>query len=204
MVSLSRVLSAVGLLFLAGCVSTQFAVVTAGQVALDDLSVSATDSGWNKAPQTVAPWLHPTSEVWTRDGVLLDRLILVPGVENGGTLFKSNSDALVYPEYRSGMLPNEVADLTVSSIQKLLGTDTAVTMEDLRPHRLGDQRAVMFDLNIEAGEMPRRQARVLAFMHEDRLYLLAFIATALHYFDKHWDAALAVMDSARTLAPQDA
>ena len=200
MVTLRNGFFGAALLVLAGCATTQFAAVTAGQVAINDLTVSPSDSGWNKAPDTLTPWLHPASEVWTRDGVLLDRLILVPGVMNGGTLFKSTHESLVYPEFRAGMLPNEVADLTVSSVQKLLGTDAAVTMAHLRPHRLGEQRAVMFDLEIEAGEMPRRQGRVLAFVSSDRLYMLVYIAAAIHYFDKHWEQALAVMESARIVS----
>ena len=156
--------------FLSGCVSTQFSAITAGPVAVSSLSLSASDGAWNRAPEVLTPWLHKGSEMWTRDGILLDRLILVSDVENGGALFKSTDEALVYPLFNADMLPNEVADLAVASLTKLYGSDTAVELAGLRPYKLGEQRAVMFDLELVSGEMPTRLGRTIAFVSEGRLF----------------------------------
>ena len=42
--------------------------------------------------------------------------------------------------------------------------------------------------------------RPLAFINNDELYLITYIATAIFYFDKHWDEALAIMESANVSA----
>ncbi|MEM7080700.1 MAG: hypothetical protein AAF513_18935 [Pseudomonadota bacterium] len=182
---------------LSGCVSTQFAAVSAGPVVMGNLNVNATDGMWNKAPDVMTGHLHKGSELWTRDGTLLDQLLVLPGISNGGTLFKSNNKALVYPEYKNNMLPNEIVELTEASLAKLMGTNILVESGGLRPHRLGEQRAVMFDLTLTGAEAPRRQGRALAFVNNEQLYVMIYVATQIHYFDKHWDAALRLMESAR-------
>lgn len=182
---------------LAGCVSTQFKAVAPGTVSLGDLTVEATDASWNKAPQTMTRHLHKGSQLWTRDGLLLDYMVLIPGVSNGGTLFKSRSKSLVYPAYQAGMLPNEIVELTESSLAKLNGTDVAVSSANLRPFRLGAQRAVMFDLTLIGTDGPSRRGRAVAFVQDEALYLMLYVGTRLHYFDKHWDSALATMNTAR-------
>ena len=195
-----RIACACALVVLGGCVSTQFAAVVPGEVAVENLTVTASDGAWNKAPDTMTGSLVDGSEMWTRDGLLLDRLILIPGVANGGTLFESASEALVYPEYKSGMLPNEIVELTQSSLAKLTGNEAVVETSGLRPHRLGEQRAIMFDMTVTTSEGPRLQGRALAFINNDELYLITYIATAIFYFDKHWDEALAIMESANVSA----
>ena len=191
-------------LMLGGCVSTQFALVDNGRVAVNDLSLATNDLGWNKAPQIVTGYLHPNSELWTRDGILLDRLYIISGVENGGTLFKSASDDLVYPEFRQGMLPNEIVELLEGSFGKLLGPETLIESSGLRPHRLGDQRAVMVDISLTASEQPTFNGRALAFVANDKLYVVTFMATEIHYFDKHWQEAEAVLNSVRLAAESEA
>ena len=184
------------MLLLAGCMTTQFSTVGPGQVAVASLSLEVSDSKWNRAPQTLTGYLHSGSEVWTRDGMLLDQLIVVPQVNNGGTLFKSSSDSLVYPTFRQDMLPNEIVELTEGSLAKLMGTNTIVEASGLRPYRLGDQRAVMFDLMVTSADAPRRMGRVLAFVQNDSLSWMTYLGTEIHYFDKHWESALQVMQSA--------
>jgi hypothetical protein len=182
---------------LAGCVSNQFKAVVPGTVQVGDLTVEATDASWNKAPQTMTWHLHKGSQLWTRDGLLLDYMVLIPGVSDGGTLFKSRSKSLVYPAYQAGMLPNEIVELTESSLAKLNGTDVAVSSSHLRPFRLGAQPAVMFDLTLIGTDGPSRRGRAVAFVQDESLYLMLYVGTQLHYFDKHWDSALATMNTAR-------
>lgn len=184
-------------LLLGGCVSTQFKAVTAGQLALGGLEVETVDPLWNKAPQVLTGHLHKGSELWTRDGLLLDYLLLVPGIDDGKAVFRSRSESLVYPPFRKDMLPNEIVELTESSLVKLNGAGVVVTSSGLRPYRLGEHRAVMFDLELTSGEEPRRLGRAVAFVKDEQLYLMLYVATKVHYFEKHWQQALATMQSAR-------
>ncbi len=195
-----RLLALVSTLLLSSCVSTQFSLVSPGAVMVGNLSMSAADGGWNRAPGIYLGGMRDDSELWTRDGLPLDRLLIIPAVGNGGTLFVSNSDALVFPAFEADMLPNEIVELTQSSLAKYYGVNTAVEAGGLRPHRLGERRAVMFDLEATPSEAPAQQGRVLAFVEDDELYLMIYIATELYYFDKHWDAALQLMESATVAA----
>ena len=140
------------------------------------MSISTQDAGWNKAPQTMTSYLRADSELWTRDGILLDRLFIIPNVGNGGALFKSGSKDLVFPSFKRDMLPNEIVELVEASFAKLLGDDTLVESSGLRPYQLEGQRAVMFELTTNSAEQPRRKGRSLAFVHGEALYLVVFLA----------------------------
>ena len=192
------------MVLLSGCVSNQFMQVASGPVVLKDLTVGNNDNQWNRAPQILTGYLYKGSELWTRDGIPLDRLIIIPGVENGGTLFRSASKDLVYPAYQSGMLPNEITELTQSTLVKFYGGDTLVETAGLRPHALAAHRAVMFDLDISSAENPRIKGRALAFVEAEQLYLMLFMATEIHYFDEHWDQAMRIMESAKVIPQESA
>jgi len=187
-------------LSMAACVSTQYTLVEVGAVPVSSLQVTTNDALWNRAPQAATPFLHSGSEMWTREGPLLDRLLILGGIGNGQALLKSNSEDLVFPFFRSTMLPNEILELTEDSLAKLLGSNSLVSASGLRPTQLEGQRAVMFDLEITASDDPARAGRALAFVSGEELYVILYLATQLHYFDKHWAAAEGVMKSVRVAA----
>lgn len=199
---LKYVLTLALLFILPGCISTQFSLVAPGSLTVGSLSLTTPDQGWNRAPEIYRGGLRDDSELWTRDGLLLDRLFIIPAVSNGGTLFVSKNEALVFPSFKQNMLPNEIVELTQSSLAKYYGIETVIETSGLRPYRLGSRRAFMFDMAATATEVPSQHGRVLAFIQDSQLYLLIYIATELHYFDKHWDAALALMQSANVLDNQ--
>ena len=197
----SRLLGCVAVLALGACVSTQYAAIPQGDVATRDLQMTTTDTLWNRAPQSMTAHLHSGSEMWTRDGPQLDRVLVLSSIGNGQTLFKSGSKSLVYPEFYSRMLPNEIVELNEASFAKLLGTEVLVTSSNLRPKQLSGQRAAMFDLTVSSADGPTMLGRVASFVHDDRLFEIVYLAAELHYFDKHWAAVLALIESARTGLP---
>ena len=180
---------------LAGCV-VSYALVPAGVVTVQDLTVQA-DTGWNKAPPNTTPMARKTSETWTRDGLLLDRLVIIPGVEDGETLLVSRDASSALPEFRADMLPNELEELVESTIVKTFGEGQAVVeTTNLRPHRFGSDRGVMFDLLVTVSESPEYEGTVGAFINDRKLYLAYFLGARPYYHDKHRDAAEAVISSA--------
>ncbi len=194
----SRVTGCVVLLALSACVSTQYAAIPQGETAVRNLQLTTADTLWNRAPQTMTPHLHPGSEMWTRDGPQLDRVLLLSGIDHGQALFKSASKSLVYPAFNSRMLPNEIVELNEASFAKQLGAEVLITSSNLRPMQLGGQRALMFDLTVSSGDQPTMLGRVAAFVHDGRLFEIVYLAAELHYFDKHWAEVLSLMESART------
>jgi hypothetical protein len=73
------------LLALGGCTSMNYSLVAPGVVAVDDLTVQA-GTTWNKAPANATPSARKNSTTWTQDGLLLDRLAIIPGVPDGEPL----------------------------------------------------------------------------------------------------------------------
>lgn len=183
------------LVTLTGCVAP-FSLVTPGVVAVEDLTVQA-GSGWNNAPIHQRPYARKTSAAWTKDGLLLDRLVFIPAVADGEPLLTSREKTAALPVFRADMLPNEIEELVESSIVKFFGEGQAVVnTENLRPHRFGDDRGVLFDLSATVTDSPEYRGLVGAFIADDKLYVMYFLGATPHYFSKHIAEAEAVIKSA--------
>ncbi len=183
------------LVTLTGCVAP-FSLVTPGVVAVEDLTVQA-GSGWNNAPIHQRPYARKTSAAWTKDGLLLDRLVFIPAVADGEPLLTSREKAAALPVFRADMLPNEIEELVESSIVKFFGEGQAVvSTENLRPHRFGDNRGVLFDLSATVTDSPEYRGLVGAFIADDKLYVMYFLGATPYYFSKHIAEAEAVIKSA--------
>ncbi len=185
------------LLLLTGCVSTQFETVEDPTTAIEKLQVNTTDLKWNRAPGTAIGHLPKGSQLWTRDGLLLDQVQLIGPIGHEQAIYVSNNESLVFPTYRKKMLPNEIKELVVSTLTKRYGSGSLVEGLNLRPHRVDGERALMFDITVVSSERPRLKGVVSAVKFEDKLYLMVYIAAGLHYHEKHAGVAAALMDSAR-------
>lgn len=180
---------------LSACV-TGFTLVTPGVVAVEDLKVRA-DNGWNNAPPQTRQYARKGSVAWTHDGLLLDRLAIIPGVHDQEPLLISRDKSAAMPVFRSDMLPNEIAELLESTIVKFFGEGQAVvSTENLRPHRFGDHQGVLFDLTATVTESPEYRGLVGAFIADDKLYVMYFLGATPYYYDKHIASAEAVIKSA--------
>lgn len=179
-----------------GCAATGYTLVEPGARALEDLQVNAT-SGWNQAPAMHTPSMRKGAALWTHDGALLDQLIIIPGVADGEPLMKSSSKSAALPLFKKDMLPNEIQELTESTLVKYFGEGSSVvTTRNLRPHRFGDYRGVMFDFDATVSDNPDYRGTAGAFVANDKLYILFFLGAMPYYFDKHSAAATSVIQSA--------
>jgi hypothetical protein len=194
------VLSALAVL-IAACASATYRQVTPGVNAVGGMQVSAGD-GWNLVPSQATPYTRPDAQTWTKDGLLLDRLLIIPAVGDGEALFKSRDPSAALPAFRASMLPNELEELTESTIVKLFGEGAAVVRtENLRPWRFADQRGVMFDLQAAVTESPDYRGTVGAFIVDKKLYMILFVAATPYYYDKHRADAEALIQSAAIAVP---
>ena len=83
------------------------------------------------------------------------------------------------------------------AIVKFFGEGQAVVnTENLRPHRYGEHPGVLFDLTATVTESPEYKGLVGAFIANDRLYVMYFLAATPYYYDKHIADAEAVIKSA--------
>ncbi len=186
------------LALLGGC-ATGYSTVVPGVNAFGPLLVTA-DANWNSAPSRYTPASRSMSRTWTQDGLLLDRLIMIPRVADGESIFVSRDQAAALPVFRKDMLPNEIEELVESSISKLYGEgQTSVSTSNLRPQGVGPHGGFMFDLTAAVTESPDYRGSVGAFIVDDELYMIIFLAAELYYYDKHAASADAIIKSA-TLA----
>ena len=155
------------------------------------------DDDWNLAPARLTPASRKQSRTWTQDGLLLDRLSIIPAVADGETLFVSRSKSAALPVFHADMLPNEIEELVESSIVKLYGEgQSAVSTSNLRPQGFGEHGGFMFDIEAAITESPDYRGSVGAFVDDEKLYMVLFLAAEPHYFDKHAARADAIIKSA--------
>ena len=182
-------------IFLGACVS--YAAVSPGEQVYGGLKVNSTQA-WNLAPREAVPGSRPNARVWTQDGILLDRILTIPAVADGETLFRQESSEQALPVYRADMLPNEIEELTESSIAKMFGEgQVSVETAGLRPHQYGDQNGFVFDMNVTVSDGPNYRGVAGAFTAEQSLYLIIYLGAEPHYFEKHLDEALVIIKGAR-------
>mgnify|MGYP001818346542 CR=1 FL=1 len=183
------------LLMLGGC-AAPYSLVTPGVVAVEGMTVEA-GSGWNNAPAHQRAFARKNSVAWTKDGLLLDRLVIVPGVPDGEPLLVTSQQSAAMPVFRADMLPNEIEELIESTIVKFFGEGQAVVnTSNLRPHRFGENRGVLFDLSATVTDSPEYRGVVGAFVAADSLYVLYFLGAVPYYYEKHLAEATAVIASA--------
>ena len=182
---------------LQGCVTTAYTLVTPGVATIGDLSVSA-GPGYNLAPAISLPAQRTGAQTWTRDGMLLDRITFIPAVADGETLLVSRQKDAALPVFRKDMLPNEIEELVESTIVKQFGEGNAiVSTSNLRPHRFGEQRGILFDVGATVTESPEYKGIVGAFIADEKLYVMWYFAADPYYFDKHRSDAETIIKSAR-------
>jgi hypothetical protein len=177
-----------------GCASAPYTRVAAGPVAVGSMNVTA-DEGWNASAYTD---LKKGGVLWTRDGVLLNRLVLVPDIEAGGTLFEKPPKQAAFPPFRADMLPHEIEALLASWLTKAFGEgDSMVETSGLRPVRYGDARGFAFDLRLELSEGPAYRGLAGGYVTDGKLSLVVFIAATPHYFERDAERIAQLIASVR-------
>ncbi len=173
-------------LSLSGCET--YSLVQPGSNQVGAVTVTPQKS-WNSASAMLTPSARRDSKTWTQDGLLLDRLMIIPDVPDGEAIFKSRDKSAALPVFRADMLPNEIEELVESSMAKMYGEGNAVlSTENLRPQKFGQHQGFMFEIDAAVSDSPDYRGIVGAIVIADRLNLVAFIAALPHYFDKHREA----------------
>ncbi len=199
--SMCRILFIGLLLLLGGCIPA-YSLVTAGPVSVSGLQVNP-GQAWNLAPAIMGPANRKETQVWTQDGLLLDRLIIIPGVPDGEGIVTSVQKDAAVPLFRAGMLPNEIEELAESSIVKQFGEGgVAVETSSLRPHRFGEHRGILFNMDVTVSDGPDYSGLAGSFIVDDRLYMMMFFGAQPYYYEKHIAEAETIIMGARLLAAE--
>ena len=198
--TLRAIIPALVLFLVAGCVPS-YSLVTSGVTAVDTLYVDA-GPGWNLAPNGgVYAGDRKTSQRWTRDGLTLNSLVFIPAVADGESLITSRQKDAALPKFRKDMLANEIEELARSTFVKRYGEgNSVVTTSNLRPHRFGEHRGIMFDVEATVTETPKYKGIAGAFIADEKLYFVYYMGATPYYYEKDLARAEAIIKSA-TLTP---
>ncbi len=80
---------------------------------------------------------------------------------------------------------------------KLFGEDeVALSTMNPRPHRFGDIQGFMFDFSAILADGPDYSGMAGAFVANEMLYLILYIAAEPHYFGKHQEEAATIIKAA--------
>lgn len=184
---------------LGGCAA--YTLVPAGAVAVGDLQLTP-GSAWDKAPSMALPNARRGAAVWTRDGLMLDRLVIIPAVPDGEPLFRDREGDAALPTFAATMLPNELEELTESSVVKLMGEgNAAVSTSNLRPHRYGEHAGILLNLDASVSDGPDYKGLAGAFVAADQLYFMLYLAATPYYYDKYLPEVESIIKSAVVMAP---
>lgn len=137
---------------------------------------------WNSAASLAKVGGKPT---WTSDGPLLNSIVFFPAIEDGDTLFKSNKKEQ-YPTYSSDMLPNEIVEVVESSIVKIYDA-TINDTGNLRPLLIDNNPGFQYDFSFNTADNITRKAYIAGTTKSEKLYLMFYQATAIHYFEQYID-----------------
>lgn len=188
-------LFSVVVVLLGGCVAS-YSLVPPGASEYGGLQVN-TSQAWNLVPRQATPASRPDSKVWTQDGLLLDRILIIPSVPDGESIFKQNSDWQALPVFRADMGPKDIEELTESSIAKLFGEgQVAVETANLRPHRFGSNKGFLFDMEMVVTDGPNYGGLTGAFIEAEKLYMVIYLGAKPYYFEKHLDEARVIVRGA--------
>jgi hypothetical protein len=192
-------LAAAALVAMAGC--AQMVKVEPGKVTVKEALTLTTTSAWNRFelqfPLSVAPG---ASEVWTQDGITLDALAFFVGVAQGktlGTAIPGTGKKL--PEFRSSMTAGEIVELYEQMVTQ---DGSAFALKRVAPGRFGGQPGFRFEHTIT-----RKSDNVLlkgiaqGAVVKGKLYLVAFTAPSIYYYDRHLPQVEPLLASALIRAP---
>jgi len=161
-------------------------------VAKSSLTVKPTND-WNR-------WSRRPSkkgELWTLDGLNLNELTFFAGVVSGEALYKErNKKDKPLPKFDPKMLAPDIVQMFEASNRIILET-SLFEIDSVEPAKLGGHDGVHFTYHytIQADEV-RRKGDARAAIVDGKLYLINFVAPAIHYYDASIAEVRAIMDNA--------
>lgn len=183
---------------LAGCASTSIEQVQ-GERALSESLVVRVDSAWNKMnlPGSKEPY-----ETWTQEGLTLDHLRFWSGVASGQPMATpkpapAGGVAPRVPTFVSGMSAEQLVQL----FEVLYASDgSLVTLGRVAPASFagGDGLRFEFDWVRKEDDVQLKGVGWLS-QRQGKLYAATFVAPRLHFFDRLYPQAQAIVETARVL-----
>ena len=136
---------------------------------------------WNKVPRTASDvkW----EENWTRNGLLLDGLSFIGGLPDGEAIARQRrTDDQKVPVFRANMTAHDLVSM-IESFYRIKAGASIFETTAVEPATFLGKPGLQFDYAYVGGDEVRRKGRGLAAIINGKLYLMALVGTASHYFD---------------------
>lgn len=177
---MKRTIVALTITLLSAC--TPYSLMAPGENKAGPISFNTT-TPWNKF-NMLKP--GPKAEIWTADGKALNNIIIFKGIGNGEKLFKSASPQNPMPEFKSDMLPQEVLELTQTSLAKYYGeSNVLLTVEGLKPAKFLNNPGFRFNIKLTNQNGLNYLGKGVATIQDQALYMMIYTGTQLYYYRQH-------------------
>jgi hypothetical protein len=184
----------VAMITIAGCAPQTPRASEAGVYDIGKLRVTL-DNGWYEQRGAELPDTQARSKTWSREGLEHDRLFVTGGVDDGEPVFDA-SDSTGLPVFRPDMSATEVAEFAAQSLQRVLWNGSAsVAASNARERGFTGLPGFEFELSADVPGSASHRGIAGGFIDERRLYLTIYLAESPGCFERHRQAAQAVIDS---------
>ncbi len=139
----------------------------------------------------------PRYQIWTIDGIPLNRLYIVPSVKSGEHVFlerRVSSDRPDAPAFHTGMHAEEIRDIVLDALTETGAVN--IQSEGLRPARFGDVDGLRFEFKASTNAGLQYRGMVVAAARSDRLSFILWMAPAEYYYDRDAMNVSRLLDSA--------
>lgn len=147
---------------------------------------------------TPVEWNHFERDkmtIWTMDGMGLQQLRFISGIEDGEVLYPSGKPEVVekLPKFDKKMSLIEIREFLVNSVD-------ATNFQDFRedafePATFGGVNGFRMQYRMASKQGLEYRGLFVGAVRKDKLYLVQYLGTDLHYFDKALPAAEEIIQS---------
>ncbi len=174
-------------LLVAAC--ARYSLVKPVKVLIGDVYSVDAQIAWNKKTEGKA-------EIWTVDGPLLQELRFIKGIEDGDALFRGGFGKK-FPPFKSKMTAIEIKELFEASLAQI-GLARLKTL-NLRPNDFGKVAGFRFEFTYVLKNGLEKQGFALGAVIDEKLHMIIYSGTRLHYYPKHKDEVERLIRSIRML-----
>ncbi|MCZ6849398.1 MAG: hypothetical protein O7F75_11185 [Alphaproteobacteria bacterium] len=167
----------------------QYSLVKPVKVLIGDAYSVDAQIAWNKKTEG-------KTEIWTVDGPLLQELRFIKGIEDGDTLLEGRVGNKL-PTFKSKMTAIEIKELFEASLAQI-GLARLKTL-NLRPNGFGKASGFRFEFTYVLNNGLEKQGFAIGAVMNDKLYMIIYSGTRLHYYPKHKDDVERLVRSIRML-----
>lgn len=151
------------------------------RTAIAKSSISATPADeWNKLTRNEGK----NTEIWTIDGDGLNKVTFLGGIAPGMPIMREvDRKNLPLPKVTANMLITDIPALLESTYRVRYGVNR-MSIDSQEPATISGQKGIRFTYSFTRDDEVSRKGEALGAVIGGKLYLVAYEAPALYFFDK--------------------